>query len=60
MQWKSMLWWMGAVLLLACLLSSNKSRSQDMEFLKVPLEENKVVFSIGKAAYLVNKTVRSI
>ena len=29
MQWNKMLWWMGAVLLLACLLLSKRSMSQD-------------------------------
>ena len=30
MQWNKMLWWMGAILLLACLLLSRRTISQEM------------------------------
>ncbi len=59
MQWKSMLWWMGAVLLLACLLSSNRARSQDLEFLGMPSDENRMVISVEKETAF-SKTVLSI
>lgn len=41
MQWNRMLWWMGAVLLLACLLLSNRTKSQDITVIPQAAEAKK-------------------
>jgi len=41
MQWNRMLWWMGAVLLLACLILSKRTMSQDIAVAPNAVEEKK-------------------
>jgi hypothetical protein len=47
MQWNRMLWWMGAVLLLACLLLSNRTISQDITASR-KMAEGKTPLVVGK------------